>query len=117
MSSRVIKFHGEFELENTDEQKKYLIPTQIFFDNDEDKYVIFLYEFKSKIQPPWLNAIITGIISYFGLEPTSTVAMASEGVIVNPGEDEPENQPVYVINYHWSNGNALVNEIKEFKND
>ena len=115
MDEARLKFSGTFTLEDTEAKQKYSIPAQIVYQNEH--HVIIIYEFGNLVQPPWVDAILTGIIAHFDLDVNNTRAIASNCHILAPDEEEPEGAKVFPIHYRWVNGRALVNEIEEYKDD
>lgn len=118
MANGIVKFSGTFTLQDmeSDPVKEYSIPSQVLYENDH--HVIVVYEFKKLVQPPWLEAIVTGIISHFGLDPNSTVALATECHLLAPGEEEPEGFSIYPIEYKWIDGQAkIIKNLKAYTED
>lgn len=115
MSEAKLKFSGSFTLEDTESKSKYSIPSQVLF--QDDHHVIVIYGYKTVVQPPWIAAIITGIITHFGLDHNTTVAIATDGSILKSGEAEAPNTKVYPIEFRWVRGSAIVKDIEEYKDD
>lgn len=115
MDDAVIKFSGWFTLRAVDLSGEWKVPTQILY--KQDHHIIVIYDYKNTVMPAWLDAIITGVITYYNLDTEKTVAMACTCDILGPDEKEPEDNVVHEIIFTWADDIATVKSIKELNNE
>lgn len=111
----VLKFSGIFTLEDTENKLQHNIPIQIVYRNDQ--HIVIIYEYRRTVQPDWLEAILTGVVTHFNLNPHSTGSVAFTCDMLESEQEEPEDNTVYTINFGWVNNVSKVIEVRESKNE
>ena len=114
MDDLKIKFNGAFTLEDSENSTSHKIPIQVLYHTVNKQHFIFIYDYKKTVMPPWVDAIITGVITHFDLKPIQTKVCCSECHLLGPGEEEPDGFDVYTVSYSWNNNTAIVQTIRKW---
>lgn len=110
----LLKFSGVFTLQDTEKDESHPIQVQVLF--SDGHHVIVIYQF-SDDKLEWLQALITGVIENFQLDPNTTVAMACSCEILGSGEVEPENGVSWGITFSWEDNKAVIGEVRKFESE
>lgn len=113
MDDLVVKFGGTFILQDTDLNVDHTIPIQVAYSQVHKKHLIIVYEYLSTVLPPMMEAILTGVITHFDLDRSTTSCLTMDCHLLGSKEEEPENTVLHHVTFVWKNDAAHVIKIKK----